>query len=176
MIIAGETIQLRPLQESDMELKVKWYNDPEVNKTLVVTEIFDLEKSIQWFKKAGKEPSRSDFVIETGRGKSIGLVGLVNIDKIHGTAEIYIVIGEKSFWGKGIMLEAEELLIGWAFDKLDLYKITAPSLAENIASIITMKKLGFKIEGILREEKFLHGKRVDMVRLGLLREEFKPRS
>jgi len=55
-----------------------------------------------------------------------------------------------------------------------LHKISAPSLAENIASIITMKKLGFKIEGTLRHEMFLHGKRVDMIQLGLLRSEFKP--
>jgi RimJ/RimL family protein N-acetyltransferase len=55
-----------------------------------------------------------------------------------------------------------------------LHKVTAPSLAENIASIITMKKVGFKIEGIFWEEKFLHGNRVDMIRLGLLHNEFRP--
>ncbi len=173
MIIEGETIRLRLLQESDMKLKVKWFNDPEINKTLVVTEKFELKKSIQWFKKAVKDKSRCDFVIETDQGKSIGLVGLMHIDNIHSTAEIFLVIGDKNYWGKGIMLEAEKLLIGWAFENFDLHKITAPSLAENIASIITMKKLGFKIEGTFRQEKFLHGKRVDMIQLGLLRNEFK---
>ena len=173
MAIEGKNIRLRPMEESDVQLKVNWFNDPEINKTLVVTEKFELEKSIQWFRKAVKDPSRCDFVIETDQGKAIGLVGLMHIDNIHNTAEIYLVIGDKSYWGKGIMLKAEELLIGWAFDKFDLHKITAPSLAENIASIITMKKLGFKIEGTLREEKFLQGRRVDIIQLGLLRDEFK---
>jgi len=174
MIIEGKKIRLRSMEESDIKLKVDWFNDPDINKTLVVTEKFELEKSIQWFKKAVKDKSRCDFVIDTDRGKPIGLVGLMHIDNIHSTAEIYLVIGEKSYWGKGVMLEAEELLIGWAFDKFGLHKISAPSLAENIASIITMKKLGFKIEGTLRHEMFLHGKRVDMIQLGLLRSEFKP--
>ena len=172
MAIEGKNIRLRPMEEADIKLKVDWFNDPQINKTLVVTEKFELEKSIQWFKKAAKDRSRSDFVIETDQGKTIGLVGLMHIDNIHGTAEIYIVIGDKNYWGKGVMLEAEKLFIGWAFYKFDLHKITAPSLAENVASIITMKKLGFKIEGTLREEKFLQGRRVDIIQLGLLRDEF----
>ena len=162
------------MEKSDIKLKVEWFNDPEINKTLVVTERFELEKSIQWFKTAGKDPSRRDFVIENDQGESIGLVGLMHIDNTHSTAEIYIVIGRKDYWGKGVMLEAESLLIGWAFENLELYKICAPSLAENVASIITMKKLGFKIEGTLRKDKFLNGKRVDMMQLGLLHDEFKP--
>ena len=174
MIIEGKTIRLRPMEEADVRLKVDWFNDPEINKTLVVTEKFELERSIQWFKKATKDESRCDFVIEADQGKPIGLVGLMHIDNIHGTAEIYLVIGDKSYWGQGVMLEAESLLIGWAFDKFGLHKITAPAFAENIASIITMKKLGFRIEGTLRQEKFLHGKRVDIIQLGLLRDEFKP--
>ena len=173
MAIEGKNVRLRPMEESDVQLKIDWFNDPEINKTLVVTEKFELEKSIQWFKKAVKDPSRCDFVIETDLGEPIGLVGLVHIDNIHSTAEIYLVIGDKSYWGKGVMLEAEKLLIGWAFDKFDLQKITAPSLAENVASIVTMKKLGFKIEGTLRQEKYLQGKRVDIIQFGLLRDEFK---
>jgi len=174
MIIEGQNIRLRTMEESDIKLKVEWFNDPEINRTLVVTERFELDKSIQWFKTACKDPSRRDFVIETDQGDPIGLIGLLHIDKTHSTAEIYIVIGCKGYWGKGVMLEAENLLIGWAFENLNLYKIWAPSLAENVASIITMKKLGFKIEGILREDKFLNGRRVDMMQLGLLRKEFKP--
>ena len=46
--------------------------------------------------------------------------------------------------------------------------------SNNVASIITMKKIGFKIEGTLREEKYMNGKYIDIVRVGLLRDEFKP--
>jgi RimJ/RimL family protein N-acetyltransferase len=173
MEIASETIRLRPLEKGDMALKVKWFNDPEVNKTLVVTEKFELEKSIQWFKKVANDPSRRDFIIETRQLEPIGVIGLVHIDKVHNTAEIYIVIGQKDYWGKGVMLEAESLLIDWAFKELGLYKISAPALPANVASIITMKKLGFQIEGTLREDKFLDGKRVDIIQLGLLRDEFR---
>ncbi len=81
---------------------------------------------------------------------------------------------EKEFLNRKYRPCQGKLLIDWAFDKFGLHKVTAPSLAENIASIITMKKLGFKIEGIFWEEKFLHGNRVDMIRLGLLHNGFRP--
>ncbi len=174
MELIGKNIRLRPMQKSDIELKIKWFNDPQINKTLVITEKFELDKSLKWFDKAVKDQSRRDFMIETLDGELIGLTGLMHIDNVHNTAEIYLVIGEKSYWGKGVMLEAEELLIGWAFDNINLHKITAPALAENVASIITMKKLGFEIEGTLRQEKFLQDRRVDIIQLGLLRDEFKP--
>jgi len=161
------------MEKTDIAHKVKWFNDPDVNKTLLVEEKLELDKSIEWFERTRNDASRRDFVIETAEGKLIGIIALVHISDVHKTAEIYIVIGEKAFWGKGVMLEAETLLIDWAFNSLKLEKIWADAVVNNIASIITMKKLGFRIEGTLRKERFLRGQRIDVIRLGLLKEEFK---
>jgi diamine N-acetyltransferase len=161
------------MEKADVAHKVKWFNDPDVNKTLFVDEKLELDKSIEWFERTRNDASRRDFIIETSEGKPIGIIALVHISDVHRTAEIYIVIGEKDYWGKGVMLEAESLLIDWAFNSLKLEKIWADAVENNIASIITMKKLGFQIEGTLRKERFLRGRRIDVIRLGLLKEEFK---
>jgi RimJ/RimL family protein N-acetyltransferase len=174
MRIEGQKIMLRDMEKRDVALKVKWFNDPDVNKTLLVEEKLELDKSIEWFERTRNDASRRDFVIETAEGKPIGIIALVHISDAHKTAEIYIVIGEKDYWGKGVMLEAESLLIGWAFNFLKLEKIWADVYPNNIASIVTMKKLGFQIEGTLRREKKIRGLRIDVIRVGLLREEFKP--
>lgn len=173
MRIQGQKVVLRDMEEGDVALKVKWFNDPDVNKTLLVEEKLELDKSLEWFGLTRNEGSRRDFTIETAEGRPIGIIALVHISDVHKTAEIYIVIGEKDCWGKGIMLEAESLLIDWAFNSLKLEKIWADAVEDNIASIITMKKLGFQIEGTLRKERFLRGRRIDVIRLGLLREDFK---
>ena len=47
MIIEGDGIRLRPLQKSDIELKVKWYNDPVVNTTIIIEETLELEKRLK---------------------------------------------------------------------------------------------------------------------------------
>ncbi len=174
MEIASETIRLRPLEKGDMELKVKWFNDPEVNKTLVLNEKLQLEKSLKWFDKAIHDDSRRDFIIETKDGEPIGVTGLLEIDRVHGTAQCFCVIGQKEFWGKGIGTEAHSLLIQWAFDELKLHKIWAVVYTNNAAVLKLVKKLGFEIEGTLREEKCIAGKRIDLFRIGVLRNEFKP--
>ena len=161
------------MEKGDVALKVKWFNDPEVNKTLLVEEKLEMDKSLEWFERTRNDNSRRDFTIQTAEGGPIGIIALVHISDVHKTAEIYIVIGEKDFWGKGVMLEAESLLINWAFKSLNLEKIWADAVEDNIASIITMKKLGFQIEGTLRKERFLRGRRIDVIRLGLLKEDFK---
>lgn len=174
MEIASETIRLRPLEKGDMELKVKWFNDPKVNKTLVLNEKLQLDKSLEWFDKAVRDDSRRDFIIETKDGEPIGVTGLLEIDRVHGTAECFCVIGQKKFWGKGIGTEVHSLLLQLAFDELNLHKIWAVVYTNNAAVLKIVEKLGFSIEGTLREEKYIRGKRIDLLRIGVLRDEFKP--
>lgn len=171
--ITGNHIVLRPLNKADIENRVRWFNDPDVRKTLIISERFKLEKTIRWFEKLQADDSRVELIIETPQKTAVGVIGLAGIDSTHRTAEIYIVIGQKEFWGKGIMLEAECLLIDWAFNSLGLEKIWAEARPENIASVITMKKIGFQVEGILRSEKLVDGKRIDILHLGLLKNDFK---
>ena len=172
MKIQGQTITLREMERSDVVNKVNWFNDPEVNKLLLLNEKLDIPKSLEWFENSRSDQSRRDFVIETIDGTPIGNISLVHINDVHKTAEIYIVIGRKEFWGKGIMLEAEGLLIEWAFDFLKFEKIWADAMVNNIASIITMKKLGFKLEAALLKERFVREQWIDIFRFGLLKEEF----
>jgi RimJ/RimL family protein N-acetyltransferase len=171
--ITGDHIVLRPLNKTDIENRVRWFNDPDVRKTLIISERFELDKTIRWFEKIQHDDSRVEFAIETTEKIPVGVIGLAGIDSTHRTAEIYLVIGQKEFWGKGVMLEAECLLIDWAFNSLGLEKIWAQARPENIASLITMKKIGFQVEGTLRSEKVVDGKRTDVLRLGLLKNEFK---
>jgi diamine N-acetyltransferase len=172
--ITGDHIVLRPFNKADIENRVRWFNDPDVRKTLIISERFELEKTLYWFEKMQADDSRLEFVIETMDKAPVGIIGLAGINSTHRTAEIYIVIGQKEFWGKGVMLEAECILINWAFNSLGLEKIWAEARPENIASVITMKKIGFQIEGTLRNEKIVNGQRATVLHLGLLREDFKP--
>jgi RimJ/RimL family protein N-acetyltransferase len=172
--IVGERLRLRPLDEAALALKVRWYNDPEIRKTLILDERLELEGTRRWFERIAGDAGRCDLVIEMPEGTPVGLISLLHIDRRHKTAEIIVVIGEKDYWGKGVMAEAESLLMGWAFESLGLEKIWAQARPENLASLITMKKLGFQIEGTLRQDVIQDGRRIDILRLGLLKDEFKP--
>ncbi len=171
--ITGDHIVLRPLNKADIENRVRWFNDADVRKTLIISERFELEKTIRWFEKIQADDSRIELIIETPQKIPVGIIGLADISRAHRTAEIYLVIGQKEFWGKGVMLEAECLLIDWAFNSLGLEKIWAEARPDNVASLITMKKIGFHVEGTLQSEKVIDGTRIDVLRLGLLKTDFK---
>jgi len=172
--IISDNIILRPLKIGDLENRVRWFNDPQVRQTLVVTEHFELEKTARWFERMQKDDTRTEFAIETPRGTTIGVTGLVGIEKEHGIAECYCVIGDKDYWGKKLGTEIHSVLIQWAFEKLGLYKIRADIRTNNPAIFRVVEKLGFKIEGTLRKEKVVDGQKIDLCRIGLLRNEFTP--
>lgn len=170
--IFSNNIAIRPLESRDLPYKVRWFNDPDISKTLILVEPLELEKTVCWFEKIKDDSSRIDWVIEDKSNCPIGLISLVGIDPGQKSAEIFIVIGEKQYWGKGVMLEAEAALIGWAFENLGLEKIWAQARLDNIASIITMKKLGFVMDKSRTEQKIIRGQNVDVLHFDLSREHF----
>jgi RimJ/RimL family protein N-acetyltransferase len=171
--IIGDKIRLRPLKKEDLSNRVRWFNDPDINKTLFLEENLQLDKTLEWFDRVKNDDSRMDFAIDSMDGEPIGVAGLANINRTHRTAECYCIIGQRKFWGKGIGTEAHRIMFEWAFDKLGIEKIWADINPENIAILKVVERLGFKSEGLLRKDRIIGGRRVDVLRIGLLREEFK---
>ncbi|NNC89079.1 MAG: GNAT family N-acetyltransferase [Akkermansiaceae bacterium] len=77
------------------------------------------------------------------------------------------------FWSKGYVTEAARALIAAAFTAdPGLNRIRAWTTPENSASHRVLKKLGFRQEGVLRQERIIRGELVDSVFFGLLRDEW----
>ena len=81
------------------------------------------------------------------------------------------MIGRKDYWGQGYAFEAWDLLVDYAFERLGLRKISSGAAIANGASVGTLKKLGFKEEGTLREQYYMDGTYCDVVIMGLFRHE-----
>jgi RimJ/RimL family protein N-acetyltransferase len=144
VVIKGDKFLLRSFTQNDIEIKVSWLNDPEIKKTLILKDEISVKTTLEWFNNSRTDLTRKDFIIETNTGEIIGTIGLRKISEQQRSACIYIIIGDKAYWGKGVMFETERMLITWAFREAGLEKIWAHVRSLNIASIITMKKLGFK--------------------------------
>ena len=172
--IIGDRLRLRPMTEADLPLRVQWFNDPDVRKTLVITEQFELGKTIAWFHTLTDNQSRVDFLVETFDAIPIGVTGLLHIDRTHRIAECFCIIGAKAYWGGGFGTEIHSLLFQWAFESLGIDKIWATIRVNNPAIFKVVERLGFKIEGLLRKEICIENSRHDVNRIGLLREEFTP--
>lgn len=75
--------------------------------------------------------------------------------------------------GKGYATESCKLIINYGFDKLKFRKIYADTDADNLISQKLLKKLGFKVEGVIREKNLVHGKWMNEIDFGLLKSEWK---
>lgn len=79
----------------------------------------------------------------------------------------------KEYWEKGIMTEAMQSVLWFAFKKLELNRIEAQIYSEHIASIKLYKKLGFKKEGLLRQNFLIDKTFKDSIMFSLLKKECK---
>ena len=120
-------------------------------------------------------PTSIIFGIETD-GKLIGLTSLDKINWISRNAYISIAIYDTNFWGRGIGEEATRLLLEYAFEYLNLYKINLEVYEYNERAIKLYKKIGFKEEGKLRENNLRHEERHDVIIMGMTAEEYSGRK
>jgi RimJ/RimL family protein N-acetyltransferase len=70
------------------------------------------------------------------------------------------------------MFDVYGLLCEFAFNKLKVKKITLHSEVDNIAAIITFKKLGFKIEKTLKNHLFKNDRYINIIRFGYPYEDY----
>ena len=97
----------------------------------------------------------------------IGLVAFLNHDVLQRKTELRKLIGDPMMRGKGFAKEATKRWIQYGISKLGLRKIYLNTLDTNIRNIKLNEELGFKMEGILRNEIFFDDKSHDVLRMGL---------
>jgi len=172
----GNNICLRPLQRSDMAHTKRWRNDPEIREYALgyrfpVTELME-EK---WYETAlaGQNCNDVIYTIEhITEATPIGLAYLKQIDWLHGTCEFGISIGEKRHHGKGYAREAMALLFDYAFNCLNMRKISLQTVTYNRRAISIYEKMGFKTEGVRKRHLYLSGEYHDLIIMALFREGF----
>ncbi|MFX1309677.1 MAG: GNAT family N-acetyltransferase [Promethearchaeota archaeon] len=178
VFIEGEYICFIPQNSENVDLYIKWLNDPKVRKyarDITPTRVEDIKR---WFEPSeGRVKPFIAFEIWHKKDKkSIGHVGLGWIDWINGWANAFIRIGEPAYWGQKIATEATELLIEYAFNELNLNKLHGGVCVENIGSWSVAEKMGFRYEGIREDEFYLDGKHLGVKTYGLLKEDWMKRK
>ena len=89
----------------------------------------------------------------------------------HRTAEVRIVVGERSAWGTGVGTTATRLITSYAFHSLGLEKLYAYTMDRNPRAMRSFVKAGYTVEARLQHEVFWDGKREDAWRVALCKEE-----
>jgi RimJ/RimL family protein N-acetyltransferase len=127
--------------------------------------------------KAAWEREKSSGSIEFGiwseNGVFVGTCGLYSKRDIYRSWEFRILIFDPSAIGIGIGTEATRMTVNYGFKRLNAHRIWLGVNAENTRAVKCYKKVGFRKEGVLRDEIFCFGKYVDAIRMGILEGDWK---
>jgi ribosomal-protein-alanine N-acetyltransferase len=101
-------------------------------------------------------------------GAFLGWITFASWNPEFRSAELGYVLVE-SAWGQGLATEAAGAVLDWAFATLDLNRVQAEADTRNRASGRVLEKLGFVLEGTLRQDCVVDGVVSDSWVYGLLR-------
>jgi len=174
MIEKGDII-LKEVDISNIDSWYKWLNDPEITKYQDKGKFPNTkEKQYNYITKMQNSNNNVLFAITYKKtGFTIGSVSLQDIDWINRSAKLGIMIGKKSFIGKGIGKIVWNMITKHGLFELNLHRIYADCFEENKASLKCALASGFKVEGTIRDKYYKNGKWHNAIILSVLKDEFK---
>lgn len=142
--------------------------DSDVKLPTLGKELTDFEKAHLNF---GCDDDRIEFAICNNEGEYVGNINLCGLDKKNGKFS-YSVYVRKEHRGKSYATKALRLILWYCFNELRMNKMICCVNSGNSGSAAVMRKVGCKVEGVMRENEYYHGKYVDVVAFGVTRDEF----
>lgn len=158
----------------------RWARDSEYSRLLDsgIARTHSRKSTKEWVEKnlEKENPSAFLWMIHTVDGDK--LIGFIELEILwnHRDAFVAIGIGERENWSKGYGTEAMQLALRYAFEELDLARVTLDVFEYNPRAIRSYEKAGFRQEGRMRGLLNRNGRRWDMVFMGILREEWEARN
>ncbi len=177
--IEGETIDLVAGNSKWANLSCKWRNDPKVRhyaRNIWPQTLEEVKKRFEPLPNNQMRDSIKFTIYHKQSKRPIGRIGFSRIDWVSKNANIFAMIGEPEYWGKGIAGEASRLVINYGFTELNLHKIYSGVFTPNKRSLRAAEKLGFEKEGVLKEEMYVDGQYHDVHRFALFKRDWKKKD
>lgn len=168
---------LRSLEVDDVDQRyLKWLQDPEVVRYQNARFEDISERKLREF-VAGHDNDKTFLlgIFEHRSGNHIGNHRAV-CDLNHLRAHIGVMIGDKSFWGSGIVMETRAALLDFLFEDRGIHKVCGSVYADNVASVYNYQALGFKAEAIRVSHVLSDEHRCDLIEFALFRDAWAKRQ
>lgn len=162
--LIGAKVKLRPFAEKDITHEyIDWLNDPLV-----------MRFSNQRFLKHDRDSCRRylasfegspNLFVSVRRRDNEQAIGTMTayVALWHGTADLGIMIGDRSAWGHGYGQDAWDRMTKFLLDEQGLRKITCGTLACNEAMIRLAMRSGMELEGRRKAQELIDGEPVDIL-------------
>jgi len=164
--VIGDNLYLKLLTEKDVNKRyVEWLNDEDINQFLESRWSKQTIEGVRAYVKFMHDsPNNFLFGIFIKNGnRHIGNIKIGSINKMNKFADLGLLIGDKSVWGKGYGTEAIKLATWYAFGDLKLNKLVAGINVCNAGSFRAFIKAGYREVGVYEKHSFYKGNFVDSV-------------
>jgi [ribosomal protein S5]-alanine N-acetyltransferase len=161
--------------QDDLSAWATWAEDPAIMHPINAVPRKMSSADLQRFVATFDRKTRFIFGIYSRKGRNLVGIYQLKIDALQRTVTFNVLIGDKSYWGKDVVLETRAALLDFVFDKQGVEKAVGLPLVRNFPMIYNYKRQGFKLEGVLKGQVFSlnGGPRLDQYHFGLLREEWR---
>jgi len=160
-------------RDRDKPTAAHWINDQQLTQYMVTRLPKTVDEEGQWIENVNTNKRHAfSLGIEAPDGEFIGIMTLCKIDYLNGTAETASMIGRHEYQGYGYGTDARLALLWYAFNMLNLRKITSSVIACNARSEKSLVRCGYEVEGRLHNQIVRFGQIYDMKLLAVYREQF----
>jgi RimJ/RimL family protein N-acetyltransferase len=176
MILNTERLLLRDFVESDWEAVLTYQQDPlylRYNEwtSRTADEVRDF---IQMFLNHQKQSPRIKFqfaVTLKSNGQLIGNCGVRKNLPQASEGDIGYELNPKH-WGKGYATEAAQAILHFGFSHLNLQRVSAWCIADNVGSVRVLEKLGMRRKGRVRDHHYFKARWWDTLSYSITYEEW----
>jgi len=106
------------------------------------------------------------------RGAIVGGIGLYHIEWASRLAHLGYWLGPNAR-GRGLVTRAGAALTTYAFEELHLHRLEIRCVVENVKSRAVAERLGYALEGTMKDAYLLHGRFRDLALYAMLAERWK---
>ena len=169
-----------PDPEKDATIESLWTHDPEFQQLISAEPVrpFSPGQLKKKYEEAEKEkrPNRFPFAIRLRTDdRLIGFAWLEHIEWNNASGTLTAGLGASADRRQGYGTEALQMLLRYAFDELNLHRLSATTFEYNTGAQRWLEKAGFVLEARRRQAIHRHGRRWDVLHYGFLREDWKER-
>ncbi len=179
-LFEGKLIRLAPIDhDKDPEVESRWTHDLSLMRALwrqpaMPLSVAQMKKKYEAIEKQVDESKNMFYFTIRSKedGRLIGFVRIEGIEWTHGTANLKLTIGDPADRGKGYGSEALGLILHYAFNELNLYRMSAVVSEDNPEALKFFLKFNFIEEVRRRKALQRDGHTWDSIHLGMLRDEW----
>src|SRR5437016_7870686 len=177
VVSRGTRVYLRTLRPEDLDYLSVWAEDPFLER-MVGSEFLNTYKHVydkdpSFYEACLMDSTQIVLVIEASPewAAPLGLARLFNIHLLEGYAFLEVMLTDARAIRRGFGVEAGKLISYYGVDVLGLRRLEAKVYDYNVLSMNSLRRNGFRQEGILRQAGFDGERYWDLMIFGILRDE-----